>query len=107
MSAFHNRSAGEHELVGRINSEHLSEQFQRELSNTREDELLQDRELRIDDIHSASGMQPALLLFVQAASITWVQLHCWCRQRHRSTYRYTARCTEAKAEYASELGCFR
>ncbi len=62
MSAFRNRSAGEHELVGRINSEHLSEQFQRELSNTREDELLQDRELRIDDIHSASGMHRALLL---------------------------------------------
>ena len=63
MSAFRNRSAGDNQLVGRINSEHLSDQFQRELSNTPEDELLQDRELRIDDIHSASGIHRALLFF--------------------------------------------
>ncbi|DBA70494.1 TPA: hypothetical protein ACH3X2_011897 [Trebouxia sp. C0005] len=65
MSAFRNRSTGEHELVGRINSEHLSDQFQRELSATPEDELLQDRELRIDDIHSASGSGIAALANTQ------------------------------------------
>ncbi|DBA97262.1 hypothetical protein WJX77_001152 [Trebouxia sp. C0004] len=68
MSAFRNRSTGEHELVGRINSEHLSDQFQRALSNTPEDELLQDRELRIDDIHSASGSGIAAFADTQHAA---------------------------------------
>lgn len=62
MSAFRKRTTDDHELVARINSEHLSDQFQRELSNTPEDDLLQDRELKLDDIHSASGLHLYLVL---------------------------------------------
>lgn len=55
MSAYRTRGIDDQELVGRINSEHLSDQFQRELSHTPDKDLLHDNELKLDDIHSASG----------------------------------------------------
>lgn len=54
MLAYRNRPAIDPNLVGRIDSEHLSEQFQRELSNSPGADLLQD-ELKLDDISNASG----------------------------------------------------
>lgn len=55
MSAYRTTGIDDQKLVGRINSEHLSDQFQRELSHTPDKDLLHDNELKLDDIHSASG----------------------------------------------------
>lgn len=51
-------------LVGRIDSEHLSEQFQRELSNSPGDDFLQD-DLKLHDISNASGLCRAVSCFAQ------------------------------------------
>lgn len=55
MSANRKRLLNDSDLVGRIDSEHLSEQFQRELSNSPGDDLLQD-DLKLADISNASGL---------------------------------------------------
>ncbi len=97
MSAFRKRSTDDHELVGRINSEHLSDQFQRELSNTVEDDLLHDDELKLDDIHNASGPPRAMALPLTMShmlhSSTMVSSF---RQRNRSACRNTASGTQHK-----------
>ena len=59
MLAYRKRPSNDPNLVGRIDSEHLSEQFQRELSNLPGDDLLHD-ELKLDDISNASGPWPAM-----------------------------------------------
>lgn len=65
MSAYRTTGIDDQKLVGRINSEHLSDQFQRELSHTPDKDLLHDNELKLDDIHSASGSGVAALVGVQ------------------------------------------
>ena len=55
MAVYSGHSPGDHEVVGRINSEHLSDQFQRDLGHAADNDLLHDGEVKLDDIHSASG----------------------------------------------------
>lgn len=59
MLALRKRPLTDPNLVGRIDSEHLSEQFQRELSNSPGEDLLQD-ELKLEDISNASGSYRAV-----------------------------------------------
>lgn len=59
MLAHRKRPLIDPSLVGRIDSEHLSEQFQRELSNSPGEDLLQD-ELKLEDISNASGSYRAV-----------------------------------------------
>ena len=68
MLAYRTRPAINSDLVGRIDSEHLSEQFQRELSNSPGDDLLQD-ELKLDDISNASGPCHAALCYAQSLHV--------------------------------------
>lgn len=59
MLAYRKRPLIDPNLVGRIDSEHLSEQFQRDLSSSPGEDLLQD-ELKLDDISNASGSYRAV-----------------------------------------------
>ena len=64
MLAYRKRSSNDPDLVGRIDSGHLSEQFQRDLSSSPGDDLLQN-DLKLDDISNASGLRLAALCGVQ------------------------------------------
>lgn len=84
MSVRPERALSDQNLVSRISSEHLSEQFQRELGHTGDDDLLQSDEVKLDDIHRASGMDRRNCL-----KSVWRKLYAIpdkppCRQRHCS-----------------------
>lgn len=94
MLAHRKRSSNDPDLVGRIDSEHLSEQFQRDLSSSPGDDLLQN-DLKLDDISNASGLRLATLCGVRHKSRTPASVHTVALQgaawqhlrRHRSPSR--------------------
>lgn len=69
MAVYSGHSPGDHEVVGRINSEHLSDQFQRDLGHAADNDLLHDGEVKLDDIHSASGSGIAALSGAQQTAV--------------------------------------